>query len=165
MQPPNKLPLLKAAFRMLVENLRSQDRVAIVVYAGAAGLVLDSTPGDRKDRILGAIEHLQAGGSTAGAAGIRLAYQVARENLLEHGNNRVILATDGDFNVGVSSEGDLVRLIEEKRDQGIFLTVLGFGQGNLQDSKMEKLADHGNGHYAYIDNIIEAPRAFALRRP
>jgi Ca-activated chloride channel family protein len=156
MQSPDKLPLLKASFRMLVNELRPEDRVAIVVYAGAAGLVLPSTSGDEKDTILDAIEALEAGGSTAGGAGIRLAYDVARENHIEDGNNRVILATDGDFNIGASSDGEMVRLIEEKREQGTFLTVLGFGTGNLKDSKMEKLADHGNGNFAYIDNLMEA---------
>jgi Ca-activated chloride channel family protein len=158
MNQPNKLPLLKASFRMLVDNLREEDRVAIVVYAGAAGLVLPSTSGAHKDRILCAIERLQAGGSTAGGAGIRLAYSVAQQNFIEDGNNRIILATDGDFNVGMSSDGDMVRLIEDKRRSGVFLTVLGFGQGNLKDSKMEKIADKGNGHYAYIDNIVEAKK-------
>jgi Ca-activated chloride channel family protein len=158
MNQPNKLPLLKSSFRLLVDNLRREDRVAIVVYAGAAGLVLPSTSGNHKDQILCAIDRLQAGGSTAGGAGIRLAYQVAQENFLEDGNNRIILATDGDFNVGMSSDGDMVRLIEEKRQSGVFLTVLGFGQGNLKDSKMEKIADKGNGHFAYIDNIIEAKK-------
>jgi Ca-activated chloride channel family protein len=156
MQSPDKLPLLKAAFRMLVNELRPEDRVAMVVYAGAAGLVLPSTPGDQKDVILDALLALEAGGSTAGGAGIRLAYDVARENHIDGGNNRVILATDGDFNVGASSDSEMVRLIEEKREQGTFLTVLGFGTGNLQDSKMEKLADHGNGNFAYIDNLTEA---------
>ena len=156
MHDPRKLPLVQSAFRLLVNQLRPEDRVAIAVYAGAAGLVLPSTPGHRKDRILDAIERLQAGGSTAGAAGIRLAYQTARENLLREGNNRVILATDGDFNIGVSSEGELIRLIEEERKHGIFLTVLGFGTGNLKDAKMEQLADKGNGHYAYVDNVLEA---------
>ena len=156
MMDPRKLPLVKSAFRLLVNQLRSEDRVAIAVYAGAAGLVLPSTPGNRKDRILDAIERLQAGGSTAGAAGIRLAYQTAREHFQREGNNRVILATDGDFNVGQSSEGELIRLIEEERRHGIFLTVLGFGTGNLKDAKMEQLADKGNGHYAYVDNLLEA---------
>jgi Ca-activated chloride channel family protein len=156
MMPPNKLPLLKSSFRMLVDQLRAEDRVAIVVYAGAAGLVLPSTRGSDKEKILCAIDRLEAGGSTAGGAGIQLAYHVAQENFLEDGNNRVILATDGDFNVGASSDGDMVRLIEEKRKSGVFLTVLGFGEGNVKDSKMEKIADHGNGHYAYIDNIMEA---------
>jgi Ca-activated chloride channel family protein len=156
MNQPNKLPLLKSSFRMLVDHLRPQDRVAIVVYAGAAGLVLPSTPGHEKARILCAIDRLRAGGSTAGGAGIRLAFRVAQENFLDDGNNRIILATDGDFNVGMSSDGAMVRLIEEKRRSGVFLTVLGFGEGNLKDSKMEKIADKGNGHYAYIDNIIEA---------
>ena len=156
MMPANKLPLLKSSFRMLVDQLREEDRVAIVVYAGAAGLVLPSTSGSDRERILCAIDRLEAGGSTAGGAGIQLAYQIAQQNFLEDGNNRVILATDGDFNVGASSDGDMVRLIEEKRKSGVFLTVLGFGEGNLQDSKMEKIADAGNGHYAYIDNIAEA---------
>lgn len=158
MNQPNKLPLLKSSFRLLVENLRPEDRVAIVVYAGAAGLVLPSTGGRYKDEILCAIDRLRAGGSTAGGAGIQLAYRVAQENFLDDGNNRIILATDGDFNVGMSSDGDMVRLIEEKRKSGVFLTVLGFGEGNLKDSKMEKIADKGNGHYAYIDNIIEAKK-------
>ena len=156
MQSPDKLPLLKSAFLMLMNELRAEDRVAIVAYAGAAGLVLPSTPGDRTSDILAAIDALEAGGSTAGGEGIRLAYEVARENHIAGGNNRVILATDGDFNVGVSSDGELVRVIEDKREQGTFLTVLGFGTGNLKDAKMEKLADHGNGNYAYIDNLLEA---------
>ncbi len=156
MQSPDKLPLLKSAFLMLMNELRAEDRVAIVAYAGAAGLVLPSTPGDRTADILTALDALEAGGSTAGGEGIRLAYEVARENHIAGGNNRVILATDGDFNVGVSSDGELVRVIEDKREQGTFLTVLGFGTGNLKDAKMEKLADHGNGNYAYIDNLLEA---------
>ena len=158
MNQPDKLPLLKASFRMLVDQLRHQDRVAIVVYAGSAGLVLDSTPGSDRETILCAIDRLEAGGSTAGGAGLRLAYRVAQENFLRNGNNRIILATDGDFNVGVSSDGEMIRLIEDKRRSGVFLTVLGFGQGNLKDSKMEKIADHGNGHYAYIDDIMEAEK-------
>jgi Ca-activated chloride channel family protein len=156
MDEPNKLPLLKASLGLLVNTLRPQDRVAIVVYAGSAGLVLPSTPGDQKPAILQAIEQLEAGGSTAGGAGIKRAYDEAVANFIRGGNNRVILATDGDFNVGVSSDGELVRLIEEKRKTGVFLTVLGFGQGNLKDAKMEQLADHGNGNYAYIDNLLEA---------
>lgn len=156
----DKLPLLKASFRLLVEQLRAQDRVAVVVYAGAAGLVLPSTRGSQKETILCAIDRLEAGGSTAGAAGIQLAYEIARRNFMKRGNNRVILATDGDFNVGVSSDGELTRLIEAKRDTGIYLTVLGFGQGNLKDARMEKLADKGNGHYAYVDNIVEGRKVF-----
>ncbi len=158
MESPDKLPLLKKAFRLLAEQLRAKDRVAIVVYAGASGLVLDSTPGDRTKTILDAIERLEAGGSTAGAQGIQQAYDVAKKNFIRKGNNRVILATDGDFNVGVSSDGELVRMIEEKRNEGIFLTVLGFGTGNVKDSKMEKLADKGNGNYAYIDSLLEAKK-------
>ncbi|HET6348477.1 MAG TPA: von Willebrand factor type A domain-containing protein [Candidatus Krumholzibacteria bacterium] len=160
MQPPNKLPLLRSAFPLLVRQLRAQDRVAIVVYAGASGLALDSTPGDHKKEILDAIERLQSGGSTAGGAGIVLAYKVAREHLMKHGNNRVILATDGDFNVGVTSDGELVKLIEDERESGVFLTVLGVGDGNLQDAKMEKLADHGNGNYSYLDDVFEAQKVF-----
>ena len=158
MQPPNKLPLLKQAFRLLTEQLREVDRVAIVVYASQAGVVLPSTPGSNKTKILEAVSGLYADGSTNGAGGIRLAYDIAQDNFLDGGNNRVILATDGDFNVGVSSDGELVRLIEKKRETGIFLTVLGFGECNLKDAKMEKLAGNGNGHYAYIDNIREANR-------
>jgi len=154
-----KLPLLQRSFALLTEQLRPQDRVAIVVYAGASGVVLPSTPGSEKDEILAAIKRLQAGGSTAGAAGIRLAYETARENFIPGGANRVILATDGDFNVGVSSEGELVRLIEQERESGVFLTVMGFGWGNLQDAKVEQLADHGNGQYLYIDSLLEARRA------
>ncbi|HSM37192.1 MAG TPA: von Willebrand factor type A domain-containing protein [Longimicrobiales bacterium] len=156
MQSPDKLPLLKRAFGMLAGELRPIDRVAIVVYAGAAGLVLPPTTGNRKQTILEAIDRLQAGGSTAGGAGIRLAYDVARRSHIVGGNNRVILATDGDFNVGASSDAEMVRLIEEKREQGTFLTVLGFGTGNLQDAKMEQIADHGNGNFAYIDSDLEA---------
>jgi len=156
MNAPFKLPLVKESLKLLVRQLREQDRVAMVVYAGAAGLVLPPTSGDRKEEILGALDRLHAGGSTAGGAGIRLAYDVARRNHLADGNNRVILATDGDFNVGASSDAEMERLIEEKREQGTFLSVLGFGMGNYKDSKMEKLADKGNGNYAYIDDLAEA---------
>jgi Ca-activated chloride channel family protein len=156
MQPYNKLPLLKKSLRLLVNELRPEDRVAIVVYAGAAGLVLPSESGREKEKILDALEGLEAGGSTAGGAGIALAYKIGAENYIDGGNNRVILATDGDFNIGASSDAEMVRLIEEKRRRGVFLTVLGFGMGNLKDSKMEALADHGNGNYAYIDNLLEA---------
>lgn len=156
----NKLPLLKSSFRLLVNQLKKQDRVAIVVYAGSAGIVLPSTSGDKKNEIFNTLERLSAGGYTAGGAGIQLAYKIARENLIKDGNNRVILATDGDFNIGASSDAELERMIEEKREQGIFLTVLGFGMGNYKDSKMEKLADKGNGNYAYIDNILEAKKVF-----
>ncbi len=156
MQPENKLPLVRRSFKLLVDQLRPVDRVAIAVYAGSAGLVLPSTSGRDKQTILDAIDRLEAGGSTAGGAGINLAYSVAKEHFLEEGNNRVILATDGDFNVGVTNDDELVRLIEEKRKDGIFLSILGFGFGNLKDSRMEKIADKGNGNYAYIDNIHEA---------
>jgi Ca-activated chloride channel family protein len=152
----NKLPLLKASFKLLVEQLREQDKVAIVVYAGAAGLVLPPTSGAEKRKILEALNNLEAGGSTAGGEGLRLAYAVAKENFHPKGNNRVILATDGDFNVGESSNAAMERLVEEKREDGIFLTVLGFGMGNYKDSKMETLANKGNGNYAYIDTMMEA---------
>lgn len=144
----------------LVNQLRPSDRVAIVVYAGAAGLVLPPTPGNQTERIRDAINGLQAGGSTAGGAGIQLAYKTAREHLINGGNNRVILASDGDFNVGVSLNGDLERLIEKERESGVFLSVLGFGMGNYKDSKLESLADKGNGNYAYIDNAQEARKVF-----
>ncbi|WP_226582602.1 vWA domain-containing protein [Microseira wollei] len=156
MQDPNKLPLVKQSLRLLVNELRPNDRVSIVVYAGNAGVVLPSTPANQKDKILDAIENLEAGGSTAGGEGIQLAYKIAKDNLIPSGNNRLIMATDGDFNVGVSSDAELVRLIEEKRKQGVFLTVLGFGMGNLQDAKLEQIANKGNGNYAYIDNLLEA---------
>jgi Ca-activated chloride channel family protein len=156
----DKLPLVKQAFCALVEKLRPQDRVAIVVYAGAAGLVLPSTSGADKATILAAIDRLEAGGSTAGGAGIKLAYDVARENYFPEGNNRLILATDGDFNVGVSSDAEMIRLVETRREEGTFLTVLGFGTGNLKDTKMEQMADKGNGHYAYIDSFREAHKVF-----
>jgi len=160
MDEQNKLPLLKSAFRLLVNQLRGKDKIAIVVYAGAAGVVLSSTPGNQKDIILSAIDKLEAGGSTAGGEGIELAYKIAKENFKESGNNRVILATDGDFNVGTSSNAEMEKLIDQKRETGIFLTVLGFGMGNYKDSKMEILADKGNGNYAYIDNILEAEKVF-----
>src|SRR5262249_49808165 len=153
MNVENRLPLLKKSLALLVEQLRPQDRVAIVAYAGSAGLVLPSTPGSQKTAILNALQRLEAGGSTNGGEGIQLAYRVAQENLIKDGINRVILGTDGDFNVGVTSEGELIRLIEEKRQTGVYLTILGFGMGNLKDATMEKLAHHGNGHYAYIDTL------------
>jgi Ca-activated chloride channel family protein len=158
MATPDKLPLVKTAMRMLTDTLTSADRVAIVVYAGASGLALPSTSGDQKSRIKEAIDELSPGGSTNGAAGIRLAYDTAAEHFAKAGINRVILATDGDFNVGVTSDGELTRLIEEERAHGIFLSVLGVGTGNLKDSTMEKLADRGNGNYAYLDTVYEARR-------
>ena len=156
MMPPDRLPLVRTAMRMLVDTLTDRDRIAIVVYAGASGVVLPSTSGAHKDRIHAAIAGLEAGGSTNGAAGITLAYEIARRNFARGGINRVILATDGDFNVGVTSQGELTRLIEEKRAGGVFLSVLGVGRGNLKDSTMEKLADRGNGNYAYLDTLHEA---------
>jgi Ca-activated chloride channel family protein len=156
MESPDKLPLVKESLRLLVNQLREQDRVALVVYAGNAGLVLPSTSGADKARIADAIDRLEAGGSTAGGAGLELAYRMARETFMRRGNNRVILATDGDFNVGASSDAEMERLIEAKRSEGTYLTVLGFGRGNIQDAKMEKLAKKGNGNFAYIDNIDEA---------
>jgi Ca-activated chloride channel family protein len=158
MEDMNKLPLLKQSMKILVNELRPKDKVAIVVYAGAAGMVLAPTSGDEKKTIIKALDKLEAGGSTAGGAGIELAYKIASENFIKSGNNRVILATDGDFNVGSSSNSDMEKLIEEKRKTGVFLTCLGYGMGNYKDSKMEILADKGNGNYAYIDNIQEANR-------
>ncbi|GEJ34549.1 vWA domain-containing protein [Flavobacterium psychrophilum] len=158
MNADNKLPLLIESLKILVEQLRKQDKVAIVVYAGAAGLVLPPTAGNEKQTIINALEKLNAGGSTAGGAGIELAYKTAQENFIKDGNNRVILATDGDFNVGSTSDSAMQALIENKRESGVFLTCLGYGMGNYKDSKMEILADKGNGNYAYIDNIQEANR-------
>ncbi len=154
----NKLPLVKASLKMLTDQLREKDRISIVVYAGNAGMVLPSTSGDNKITIKNAIDALEAGGSTAGGAGIELAYKIAQQNFMEEGNNRIILCTDGDFNVGASSDDDMVRLIERERNKGIYLSVLGFGMGNYKDSKMEQLADKGNGNYAYIDGINEAKK-------
>lgn len=158
MNAPNKLPLLKRSLKLLVDQMREEDKVSIVVYAGAAGVVLPATSGIKQETILSAMERLQAGGSTAGGAGIKLAYKIAQQNHIPGGNNRIILATDGDFNVGQSSDSDLVNMIEQKRQQGVYLTVLGFGMGNYKDSKMEKLADKGNGNYAYIDSLQEAKK-------
>jgi len=158
MNQPQKLPLLKKSFKLLVDELNENDKIAIVVYASRTELVLHSTFGSEKDEILEALNNLSAGGSTAGGSGIQLAYKVASENFIEDGNNRIILATDGDFNVGVSSNSELVRIIEEERKKGIYLTVLGFGMGNYKDSKLQQLADKGNGNHAYIDNILEAKK-------
>lgn len=158
MSDENKLPLLKRSMEVLVKELRAKDKVSIVVYAGSAGVVLEPTSGSEKQAIINAFDELEAGGSTAGGEGIELAYKIAQENFIKDGNNRVILATDGDFNVGMSSDNEMEDLIEEKRKSGVFLTVLGFGMGNYKDSKMEILADKGNGNYAYIDNIQEANR-------
>ena len=158
MDAENKLPLLKSSFRVLLDQLRPQDKVAMVVYAGSAGVVLPPTSAAEKSKINEALDRLQAGGSTAGGAGIELAYKLAEENFVKGGNNRVILATDGDFNVGVSGKADLESLIEEKRKSGVFLTCLGYGMGNYKDNKMETLADKGNGNYAYIDNLQEAKK-------
>jgi Ca-activated chloride channel family protein len=158
MDEPNKLPLVKASVKMLVDQLREEDKVAIVVYAGAAGLVLKPTNGNNKTKIKEAVDQMEAGGSTAGGAGIKLAYKIAKENFIKEGNNRVILCTDGDFNVGASSDDAMERLIEEERKSGVFLTVLGYGMGNYKDSKMQKLADKGNGNHAYIDGMSEAKK-------
>jgi Ca-activated chloride channel family protein len=158
MNSSDKLGLLKSGLELLIDELREKDKVSIVVYAGAAGVVLKPTHGDNKEKIKKALNNLQAGGSTAGGEGIELAYKIAKKYFIKNGNNRVILATDGDFNVGISGDDDLIKLIEKKRDQDIFLSVLGFGTGNYKDSKMEKIADKGNGNYAYIDNILEAKK-------
>ncbi|UKM63758.1 von Willebrand factor type A domain-containing protein [Flavobacteriaceae bacterium GSB9] len=160
MSSQNKLPLLKKAFKLLVNQLREKDKVSIVVYAGAAGVVLKPTSGMHKQKINNALDRLNSGGSTAGGAGIKLAYKLAEENYKKHGNNRVILATDGDFNVGASSDSAMEKLIERKRKSGVFLSVLGFGYGNYKDSKLETLADKGNGNHAYIDNMQEAQKVF-----
>ncbi|MCW3169513.1 von Willebrand factor type A domain-containing protein [Chryseobacterium sp. 09-1422] len=156
MNEANKLPLLKSSFKVLLDQLRPTDKVGIVVYAGSAGMVLPPTSAKEKNKITEALDQLEAGGSTAGGAGIELAYKLAQENFIKGGNNRVIIATDGDFNVGTSSTGDLQTLIEEKRKSGVFLTCLGFGMGNFKDNRMETLANKGNGNYAYIDNLQEA---------
>lgn len=156
----NKLPLLQSSLKLLVDQLRKQDRVALVAYAGSAGLVLPSTSGDQKDKIKQAIDRLRGGGSTNGGAGIQLAYKVAVEHFIDGGLNRVILGTDGDFNVGTSSEAALIKMIEEKRKSKVFLSVIGMGTGNLKDSQMEKIAQHGNGQYVYIDNQKEARKIF-----
>lgn len=156
MDDPLKLPLVQSSMKLLVDQLREQDKISIVVYAGAAGLVLPSSSGANKMQIKDAIDKLEAGGSTAGGEGIQLAYKIARENFMKEGNNRIVLCTDGDFNVGVSSNGGLEKLIEKERESGVFLTVLGFGMGNYKDSKMEILANKGNGNHAYIDSEKEA---------
>jgi Ca-activated chloride channel family protein len=158
MEAPDKLPLVKQSMKLLADQLREKDKVAIVVYAGSAGLVLPATSGANTQTIKDAIERLTAGGSTAGGAGIKLAYSIARQNFVQGGNNRVILCTDGDFNVGASSDDDMERLIEQERKSGVFLTVLGYGMGNYKDNKMQKLADKGNGNHAYIDDISEAKK-------
>lgn len=156
MSSANKLPLLKSSFKVLLDKMKPEDKVGIVVYAGNAGMVLEPTSVKNKEKIIAALDNLQAGGSTAGGAGIELAYKLAQENFIKNGNNRVIIATDGDFNVGTSSTKDLGTLIEEKRKSGVFLTCLGFGMGNYKDNTLETLADKGNGNYAYIDNMQEA---------
>ncbi len=163
MEPAERLPLLKQAFKLLVHELRPQDRVSIVVYAGNAGLVLPPTTGEHKDDILAALDRLEAGGSTAGGAGIELAYATAKKYFDKSYNNRVILATDGDFNVGISNTGDLVRFIEEQRSSGIYLTTLGVGTDNYKDARLKELADKGNGNYYYIDNLLEAKKVFVTQ--
>ncbi len=160
MEDPNKLPLLRKSFKLLLDELSQEDKVSIVVYAGAAGLVLPPTPASEKKKIIKALDDLQAGGSTAGGAGIQLAYKTAKDAFIENGNNRIILATDGDFNVGTSSTSSLVELIEEKRKDDIYLTILGFGMGNYKDGRMEQISNAGNGNYFYIDNIKEAEKVF-----
>jgi len=158
MNGPMRLPLVQSSLKLLVDQLREEDKISIVVYAGAAGLVLPPTKGNNKIKMKEAIDQLQAGGSTAGGAGIKLAYQTAKENFIKEGNNRVILCTDGDFNVGASSDDELERMIEKERESGVYLTVLGYGMGNYKDNKMQKLADKGNGNHAYIDGINEAKK-------
>ncbi|EPE00676.1 vWA domain-containing protein [Capnocytophaga sp. oral taxon 336] len=158
MDSPNKMPLLKASFKLLLDNLRSEDRIAIVVYASQTGVLLPSTSAKEKKKISKVIDDLVASGSTAGGAGLQTAYKVAKKNFLPKGNNRIILATDGDFNVGISSRDKLQRLVEEERNNGIYISVLGYGMGNYRDDMAETIADKGNGNYAYIDNLTEAKR-------
>ncbi|MEO7045326.1 MAG: von Willebrand factor type A domain-containing protein, partial [Ferruginibacter sp.] len=158
MMDENKLPLVQQSMKLLTDQLREQDKISIVVYAGNAGLVLPATSGANKIKIKEAIDALEAGGSTAGGEGIKLAYKIAQNNLMKDGNNRIILCTDGDFNVGASSDDDMARLVEGERNKGIYLTVLGYGMGNYKDNKMEELADKGNGNHAYIDGISEAKK-------
>jgi Ca-activated chloride channel family protein len=160
MSSPDKLQLLKDGFKSLVDYLKPSDRIAIVTYAGEAGVLLESTPGTERDKIKNAIDKLGAGGSTAGAEGIITAYEIAQKNFIKGGNNRIILGTDGDFNVGASSADELVKLIEEKRQSGVYITVLGVGAGNLNDAMMEQVADKGNGNYEYIDNIDQLKKVF-----
>ncbi len=160
MNSQNKLPLLKKSLKLLLNQLSQNDKISIVVYAGAAGLILPPTNASEKEKIIAALDKLEAGGSTAGGAGIKLAYKIAKEAYIEGGNNRVILATDGDFNVGTSSTSSLVELIEEKRKDDIYLTILGFGMGNYKDGRMEQISNAGNGNYFYIDNIKEANKVF-----
>lgn len=161
MGTPNKLPLLQAAFRVLVNNLRPRDKVAIVAYAGTPGLVLPCTPGHQQEKILHAIDYLSAGGATGGEAAIKMAYQIAGENFIRGGNNRVIMATDGDFNVGQTSDQDMEDLISKQKEGGVLLTCLGFGMKDYKDSKLESLASKGNGNFAYIDDLEEANKVFA----
>ncbi len=158
MYSDNKLPLVQKSFTLLTENLTAQDRISIVTYAGEDKVVLEGADGNDQAAVLEAINELTAGGSTAGAAGITTAYKIAEKYFISGGNNRIILATDGDLNVGISSEAELTDLVEEKRESGVFLSVLGFGSGNIKDNKMEALADNGNGNYAYIDSLLEAKR-------
>ena len=160
MSSPDKLPLLKDALVLLVEQFRPEDRIALVTYAGSSKVALNSTPGDQKEKILKAIEKLKTGGSTGGAKGIATAYEIAEENFIPNGNNRVVMATDGDFNVGISSQEELIDLIEEKRETGVFLTTIGTGSGNYQEGKMEQIANHGNGTYEYLDDIKQAEKLF-----
>lgn len=160
MSSPNKLPLVQQSLHFLLDQLRPTDRISLVTYAGHTEVTLTSTPVSEKEKIKKGIDDLAAGGGTAGAAGIQLAYEMANENFIENGNNRVILCTDGDFNVGLSSEEELVQLIEKERKSGVYLTVLGFGTGNYQDHKMQELADRGNGNHAYIDHFKEAQKVF-----
>lgn len=164
MNSPDKIGILKAGFQTMTEQLRDEDKIAIVTYAGSAGVLLESTYGDEKDKIKSAIEELGAGGSTAGAEGIITAYEIAKKNFISNGNNRVILGTDGDFNVGASSTEELVELIEQKRESGIYLTVLGVGSGNLNDHMMEQVANKGNGNYEYIDNAKQIQKVFVQEK-
>ena len=164
MSDADKLPLVKSSLKLLTKELGKNDRISLVVYAGSTGVILEPTPGDQRARINAAIDQLGAGGSTNGAAGIDLAYAMAQQGYIKNGVNRVLLATDGDFNVGVSSFEHLVEIVEEKRKSGVALTTLGFGQGNYNEQLMEQLADHGNGNYAYIDSLSEAQKVLVRQR-
>lgn len=158
MEEPNKLPLVKRAFLLLAENISEKDKISIVTYASDDAVVIDGAGGEQKTEIMSAIENLESGGATHGSKGIETAYELAEKHFIKGGNNRVILATDGDLNVGTTSEGELTGLIEEKKKSGVFLSVMGFGDGNIKDNKMEALADHGDGNYSYVDTIDEARR-------
>jgi Ca-activated chloride channel family protein len=164
MSSNDKLELLKVGFKQMIDELRPTDRIAIVTYAGKVEVLLNSTFCDEKDKIKNAIDKLKASGSTAGGEGIQKAYEIAEQNFIPDGNNRIILGTDGDFNVGISSKEELVEFIEQKREGGVYITVLGVGTGNLNDAMMEQVANHGNGNYEYIDNVKQIKKVFVYEK-